>query len=116
METLPLILLVIIVFFVLFGKKIDKQIKEKINPNPELKWLILGVAVVVSVVIGVVFEKDLNDYMIFGVWILMFLIGLTLFIGVIDLFLKTKYFKVPGILTILFIIMYATASLLEKGP
>lgn len=116
METLPLILLVIIVFFVVFGKKIDKLIKENISPNPGLKWLIIGLAAVVSVVIGAVYEKELNEYMIFGIWFFMFLIGLTLLIGVIDLFLKTSYFKLPAILSVLFILMYATASLLEKGP
>lgn len=116
MEISPIILLIIIVLLIVFGKKIDNKVKEKAKQSPGLTWLILGIAAVLAVVLGAVNANQSAEFILFGTWIILFLIGLTVFVGVVDLFLKTSYFKYPGILSLLFLMTYLTVLVLEKKP
>ncbi|MBC8988084.1 hypothetical protein H9X96_20210 [Pedobacter sp. N36a] len=116
MEILPLILLVIIVLMVVFGKKIDNRVKEKARQSPGFIWLVLGIAAVFAIAFGAINANQSAEFVLFGAWFILFLIGLTLFAGVIDLFLKTSYFKYPGILSLLLMITYVTILVLEKKP
>lgn len=116
MEILPVILLIIIVLLVVFGKKIDNKVKEKAKQSPGLTWLTFVIAVALAIVFGAVNANQSTEFVLFGTWIILFLIGLTLVIGVVDLFLKTSYFKYPGILSLLLLMTYLTVLVLEKKP
>lgn len=113
MEMLPVILLIVIVCFAVFGKPLRQKIDGLTGRYPSIKPLVYIVSVLLAIIIGFVYAHQLVEFMIFGVWLFMFLIALTLFVGVIDVFRKTHYFKYPGILTLLLLVTYLTATLLE---
>ncbi|WP_316802463.1 hypothetical protein [Pedobacter nototheniae] len=115
MTFIAILLISLILALVFFGKPADKRFKALPAMNSAVKWTLVIASIVLSIFAGYIFADTLYIYLLFGVWIFVFLIGLTLLVGIIDLIIKTRYFKIPLYLVFLFILTYTTVIIIKEG-
>lgn len=115
MAILPILLLLLLIFLLVFGKPLNEMLKKHFKISTSVKQIGIALWILLAVLIGFVYVDPLYTYLIFGIWFFAFVLGLTLIVGIIDLIIKTRYFKIPGMLVIFMLICYITVFLLKEG-
>lgn len=114
MSIIIILLFLLVIFLLSFGKKSEEIIKKKFQISPGIKWLVIMLWLLLAVVTGAVYADPLYNYLIFGLWFFLFLLGLMLVVGLIDMIIKTSYFKIPGFLIIFVVVCYIIVFFLKE--
>lgn len=109
---LPVIILFLLAL-VFFGKNIQEWQDNALNSTATM--IICVLAVIAAAVIGAIKADPLYEYFIFGFWAFLFMLGMTILVGLIDLFNKTRFYKIPCFLTILIVVAYGIVFLIKEG-
>ena len=107
------VIIVFLLALVFFGKRVQEwQIRAL---NGTVVVVICVLAVIAAAVIGAVKADPLYEYFIFGLWAFLFMLGMTVLVGLIDLFNRTRFYKIPCFLTMLIIVAYGIVFLIKEG-
>lgn len=113
MSVVVMLLVLLVIFLFSFGKELEKIIQQKVQLSASAKRSGIIIWLLLAVVTGVIYVDLLDDYLPYGLLFFLFGMGVTLIVGIVDIVIKTRYFKIPGFLLIFMFVSYIVVFLIK---